>query len=534
MVYKPLINIKNLSLSYLHKTLFENLSFSVGRGEIVALIGANGCGKTTLLDFIEATYTDETEARQENNLTVKGELFLASKARAAYLRQTLDRSIPGANPPGSGPGSAIYQRLLEEFSLSHLNERESYRTLRPDENKERAHLSEGERQKKAIAAVFGRGADMLLFDEPTNYLDIEGITVFEHELEQAAARGSGVLLVSHDRSLINNVADKTVYLTPNGVYQTEGGFSAAWSLAGTDFESKQKEARVIRSKITRLQTEMRTRMNWSAQKEKSKKGAGAAKPHIAKMAAKMASRAKAARKKADREIERLESTRPFVPKEVKLNFPEYRVRHRDVFALRNIFFDYSLVGTDGERVKDFPILLEHIDLAASTRDKLCLMGANGAGKSTLLKIVLGEIRAQKGERDFNENVPVKYLPQGLAGFFPEKRLIDNFRDTGCDETSVRSHLGSVLLRGDKVAEPVDRFSQGELMRAGIVKCILQRAEFLVLDEPTSHLDIESVQVLERMLAAFPGGYLIISHDRTFVENVAERLYLLKDGRMALV
>ncbi|MFZ5980208.1 MAG: ATP-binding cassette domain-containing protein [Candidatus Zixiibacteriota bacterium] len=534
MGYKPLINIKNLTLSYLNKTFFENLSLSVGQGEIVAVIGANGCGKTTLLDFILAAYTNEIDARREKNLIIKGELFLAPKTRLAYLPQNLRGEIAGEGLYKANMTSAIYKRLLEEFSLARLNYQERYREGKPIEDRDGEFLSEGERQKEAIAMVFGLLADVLLFDEPTNYLDIEGITVFEHELEQAAARGCGMLLVSHDRSLINNVADKTVYLTPNGAYQTEGGFSAVWSLAGSDFEARQKEARVIRNKITRLQTEMRTRMNWAAQKEKSKIGAGSEKPHIAKMAAKMASRAKAARNKADKEIKRLENTKPFIPKEVRLNFPKYRVRHREVFALQNIFFDYSLIGTDGERLKDFPMLLEHIDLAASTRDKLCLMGTNGAGKSTLLKIILGEIRAQKGERCFNENVPIKYLPQGLARFFTEPRLIDNFRDTGCDETGVRSYLGSVLLRGDKVTEPVDRFSQGELMRAGIVKCILQQAEFLVLDEPTSHLDIESVQVLERVLGAFPGGYLIISHDRTFVENVAERLYLLENGRIMMV
>ena len=174
MAYKPLINIKNLSLSYLDKNLFENLSFSVGRGEIVALIGANGCGKTTLLDFILAVYANETETRKDNNLIIKGELYLAPKARLAYLPQTFRRDFPGETGHETEPASPVYQRLLEEFSLTRVNEREKFAWEKSTEKEKRIFLSEGERQKKAIAAVFGRRADMLLFDEPSGGLSERG------------------------------------------------------------------------------------------------------------------------------------------------------------------------------------------------------------------------------------------------------------------------------------------------------------------------------------------------------------------------
>ena len=131
----------------------------------------------------------------------------------------------------------------------------------------------------------------------------------------------------------------------------------------------------------------------------------------------------------------------------------------------------------------------------------------------------------------NESVPTTYLPQGLQGFFSRPTLLDNFSDCECDASTVRRHLGAALIRRDKVHQPLDKFSNGELMRAAIVRAILTRSEFLYLDEPTSHLDIESITVLEQMLAAFPGGFLLVSHDRTFVENVADRLLLLDHGRL---
>ena len=134
MAYKPLINIKNLSLAYLDKTLFKKLSFSVGRGEIVALIGANGCGKSTLLDFILASYTHEINERKERNLSVKGELLLTPKARLGYLPQSLKGDIPGEAFYKANMTSQVYQRLLEEFSLSHLNYQQQYRAGKQDFN----------------------------------------------------------------------------------------------------------------------------------------------------------------------------------------------------------------------------------------------------------------------------------------------------------------------------------------------------------------------------------------------------------------
>ncbi len=509
MSRQPLVNIKNLSIAYLDKVIIEKLSLSVSRGEVVALVGANGCGKSTLLDVIAHTYADDSRFLSRFELRVTGELHLATSIALGYLPQHIEST---GDSPTDREDIGRFQRLATAFGL----------------NKDvagAADSSDGEEQKRAIIKTLTSGGNLLLLDEPTNYLDIAGITAFEEQVYLLRRRGCGILLVSHDRTLINNLADRTVYLTPNGNYQTEGGFAAAWSLVKSDLASKSKQARVIRNKISHLQQEMRTRMNWATQKEKSKKGAGADKPHIARMASKMAARAQTAQRKADREIERLKKSKPFVPKKLALHLRDYPVRHREVFSLRDISFDYG---------RSTPLLLSNLDLVATTRDRLSLMGGNGAGKSTLFRIILGQLQPQQGERRINEGVRLRSLPQGLAGFFTKPTLLANFTDTGCDETVVRWQLGGALLRGDKVHQPVENFSRGELVRAAIVKCLLQQAEFLLLDEPTSHLDIESVEVLEQLLDRFPGGYLIISHDRSFVENVSDRLYTLDEGRLRLV
>jgi ATP-binding cassette subfamily F protein 3 len=162
------------------------------------------------------------------------------------------------------------------------------------------------------------------------------------------------------------------------------------------------------------------------------------------------------------------------------------------------------------------------------------MGANGSGKSTILKLAQGKLRPQSGDFYLNESVPTAYVPQGLGGFFSEETLLDNFNVCNFDETSIRQHLGAALIRKDKVHEPIENFSQGELMRAAIVRCILLRAEFLFLDEPTSHLDIESINVLEHLLQSFKGGFVLVSHDRSLVANVAETVYVLEHKGLRLV
>jgi ATP-binding cassette subfamily F protein 3 len=283
-------------------------------------------------------------------------------------------------------------------------------------------------------------------------------------------------------------------------------------------------AGAIRKKIEQLQQDSLAKAGWAKSKEKQKIGAKGAKGHISRLSAKLAKRAKVAQKRIDKESRQLAEVKPFVPKELSLSFPKYEIRNRQVFSLEDVGFAYGRTAP----------LLESVSLGAATSDKICLMGGNGSGKSTLINMALGYIEPDSGERKINEGVRTAYLPQGLMGFFAESSLLENFADVDMSETRIRQYLGAALIRKDKVNRPVTEFSAGELMRAAVVKCILSRAEFLFLDEPTSHLDLESIEILERLLQDFDGGFLTVSHDRAFVENIADKLYYLEDGHLRLV
>jgi ATPase subunit of ABC transporter with duplicated ATPase domains len=522
MSRSPLVNIKDLSVTVNGESLFRHLSFAVEPGQVVALIGPNGCGKSTVLNFILSQAAGAAGLVDDVAFEMGGSILVAPGISAADLPQVIDVSDArlASIRDATGQFRAGFERLCRELDVTG--------GIDPAEA-----ISGGERQKLALAAVLAGDSDLYLLDEPTNYVDLVGITAFEHHISVLKQRGKGVILVTHDRTLTDNLADHTVLVTRHGIHSVAGGASAAWSVRSEEFESRSRRAKDIDKKIKQLQQDVLAKVGWSATSEKRKIGAGSAKPYLGKLSKKMAMRAKAVQRRAEREIGRLEEVKPFVPKRLNLHFPNYEIRNRDIFALREAWFDYS-PETKSRNLDPRGYLLSDISLAVKTTNRFCLMGRNGSGKSTLIKLLLGQLPPCRGESYFNDAVRVVQIPQGLTGFFVKERLLDNFDDCGVDGTTVRQYLGSVLIRRDKVGERLSSFSQGELMRAAVVKCVLSRAEFLLLDEPTSHLDIESIDVLEQLLHGFKGGYLIISHDRSFVGNVATKLFMLDGGRLRLV
>ncbi len=520
MVPSTLINVKNLGISFQQRKLLEGLSFSVQTGQLLALIGANGCGKSTVLRVLHARKNNNEEP-DNDDISLSGDISKAPNLEVALLPQSL--RTPGGiwsslTDPSPEP-TGLEGKLVCEFGLDDY--------LSPADQ-----LSEGQLQKRALVHTLLADCDLYLFDEPTNYLDITGITAFEQHVERLKRGGKGIILVTHDRTLTDNLADRTVFITPNGIYQSAGGGSAVWSLKNADLTGRNRSAGEIRRKIRQLQEDMRSKAGWSAKKEKQKIGAKGAKGHISRLSAKMAKRSKTAQKRAEQQIEKLAATKPFVPKQLNLRFPDYKIRKRQVFSLRETCFSYGQEVPLPDPAEKF--LLDNISLAASTRDKICLMGANGSGKTTLLKLIQGEITPLSGDHQLNKGVKLIRLPQGLVGFYHRERLLDNFDQCNESETTIRRYLGAALIRREKVRDPITEFSYGELMRAAVVMSILQQAEFLLLDEPTCHLDIESIEVLEQLLQDFKGGFLVISHDRRFVENVAHKLYLLDGGRLTVV
>ncbi len=515
-----MLQVNDLRVAYGAVSVLDGISFSMQRGETLALVGANGCGKTTLLLCLVGAITD-----------YEGTVALDRSARPAY--------VPQESPVGF-EGSALERALSFDAELVRLyrgiqaGRNEAYQEYYESggyqsEDRVRAYaenfgvvletpyatMSRGQQRKVDLVGVLALDADLLLFDEPLNYLDIRGITAFEEVINLVKRRGSAVLIVSHDRELIDNVADRTGYLERGRMFSVQGGYSTALEHKEADFRGRMDRARTLKKKISGLQEAMRRRMSWGVSRENETRDSSSR-----RLAAKVMKGAKVMERRLERHTAALEEEKPWIEKRIRLNFPAYEV-------------DRRLMGRMEAVSKQFggnPVL-EALDLVVETRDRIALMGANGAGKTTLLNVMTGKLPPDSGTAYFNSNVRTGYVTQGLDGFYNQEIFLHNFADVDYEESEVRQFLGAAMLRGEKVVRPVHTLSYGERMRGAIVKMILKRMEFLVLDEPTTHLDIESVEVLERLLETFPGGFVVVSHDRRLISHVADEVYMLENGQL---
>lgn len=519
MSHGMLLTVQNLTTTLAGKRLFTSLSFTVNRQQVVSLIGPNGAGKTTLLRLIDGVTGSAERANDcvpdglEDDLVVGGTISVAPYSMTAMLDQRI--TPRHLRQYGRGIDSDKHLRKIVaafglEFTTGDLES-----------------MSAGMLQKLGIARLFARKADFYMLDEPSNYLDLPGIVALEHYILQLKRQGSGFLIVTHDRYLSDRVSDRTIYLAHEDIYQSEGGASAALALMEIEVQARRHRAASLRRKIDQLEKDVIAKAGWAQQKEKSIRGAGSSKGFISHRSAKMARRAKAVQQRIERQRRQMEEAKPFIPKRVKLSLPQRKIPHRSVFRLEECSFRYAAYTAFDTWI------LEKATIGASTSDKICLMGANGAGKSTLLRLASGELEPTEGTAYRNVNVKIGNLPQGLVDYFARQRLLDNFIFPGMSESSVRQYLGAALLRREMALQNIDELSQGELMRAALVHAILAEVDFLILDEPTSHLDLESVMVLENLLSTFTGGFLLVSHDRAFASNVADSLYYLEHGRLTI-
>ena len=331
-----LLQITDLSVRYSTRAVLDGVSLSVRRSEIVALAGPNGGGKTTLLLAILGRGPSD-----------EGRVLLVSGATVALLPQV----------SGCSPGQSALDRAWDQVPLlGALRERiarddyealSDFQTLGGYEVEERlrrqvgafgidslleipcSKLSLGQQRKVDLAGVFASGADLLLLDEPENYLDLQGLAAVEKAMVETGERGAAILVVSHDRQLIDNVADRTLYVDRGKLISVVGGYSSLRAHRDRESASQDHQARQVERKIAALERDMRRRLGWGQRKERSKKGAGAAKPYIAKRAKKMMKRAKDVERRLENEIRELEESKPWVEKPLNLRFPSYRVRDRD-------------------------------------------------------------------------------------------------------------------------------------------------------------------------------------------------------------
>ena len=494
--------------------IFKNVSFMVDKGEHLGLVGVNGSGKTTLLRcLLNPEYVDSGVIKFEPGISVgymqQGftdiagtiwEFMMNSCPEVLNLRAKLQQlEEASADLDGEALEEALeeYARVTKRYEhidgynlearikrvLIGLGYKEDWW------EKDATTLSGGQKTRLMLAAALVRNPDFMILDEPTNHLDIVMTQWLEGYLREF--RG-GLIVVSHDRAFLDNVATRILEMEGGKLQSFKGNYT------------KYLEQKAIQTQT--LEAAYAAQQDYIARTE----------AYIRRFKAGIKSKMARGRQSQLDRLERIDA--PVYNEEFELRLPPAAECADRVLIMEDLTIGY------GDNV-----LAKGINLTLRRGEKAALLGANGTGKTTLLKTILGEVDPLKGRAKIGNRVQIGYFSQTYERLNPKQTLLENFViEYGFTEEHTRSMLGGMLFHGDDVFKEIGTLSGGQKARLVLLKLVLDGANCLVLDEPTNHLDIMARETVEAALTAFDGTVLVVSHDRYFVNEIADRIWEIED------
>ena len=522
-----LLTLQNLSLHYPHKIIFEDVTFTLNQGDKIGVLGLNGHGKSSLFKVIAGLVKPDTtvppfiydknkdfsyfyvpqELTNLSEWTIEN-YFFEFHPEMKVLKIRLDKINEKL---GTGEGdfdklindqSHIYEELLKLGEDKVHAQYMSYLKFFGLENFERSmtSLSGGEQRKVALALGLSAPQELILWDEPTNHLDLETIKDFEEELQ---ASRKTFMIISHDRSLLTNVVERIIHIQRGKLRSFTGTYGAYLDFLQADQLRREKE-------LDKLSNYQRRETTWI------KRGA------------------KARRTKSKKRIEdygslnkAIQDLKAQAHKSVSLDLKSSGRKSKTLISAEDLSLKF------GDRT-----LFEGLNFSIAKGDKIALLGRNGVGKSSLLKILLGELQQTSGT--------VKKLESLDVGYFSQKReaLKDNetpwtmigegidfvISNTG-DKRHVASYLENFLFSSDEIKRPIHTFSGGEKNRLQLAQFMKHARDIWIFDEPTNDLDLETIGILEDELSKYEGALIVIGHDRSFIDNVTDKCWVLHEGKI---
>lgn len=516
-----MLNAHQITVSFGGETLFDEISFRLGKGDRVGLIGKNGAGKSTLLRLLaqENTPTSGTFAFEKNckvgylpqdldfemGRTVLEEAYLAfEELKAIEQRQEEIHTFLASSQDYQSPA---YLEVLDE--LTELTSRyemlggytyqaETEKVLLglgftvKELNASTSTFSGGWRMRIELAKLLLQENDILLLDEPTNHLDIESIIWLEQFLKKFPG---AIVLVSHDRMFLDQVTNRTIEIVQQRIFDFKKSYSK-YMVLRKELRAQQLAAQKNQEKEIQQTEKLIERFRAKASK---------------------ASMAQSLIKKLDK-IERIEID----PEEHRSIKFEFKISHQP----GKIILQTNEVSKSYEEKE----VLKNINLEIERGEKIAFVGQNGQGKSTLAKIIVSELDYE-GEVILGHNVQLGYFAQNQSAYLNgEQTVLESAEESATPEnrTKVRDLLGAFLFPGAEVEKKVKVLSGGERNRLALCKLLLQPFNVLVMDEPTNHLDIASKAILKEALLKFQGTLILVSHDRDFVQGLCEKVISFKD------
>ena len=516
-----MITVENLTLYFGAQTIFENISFTVTEKDKIGLVGKNGSGKSTLLNVLSQKISPN-----------EGKVTHLSKIKLGFLQQDLDfkdecslleemkkvfTNIENYKSQIKIINSQIKQRndYKSDSYLSLLNKLSHFEELlriegshdldlkinnvlmglgfKKDEfNKHTSEFSGGWRMRVELAKILLQNPDVLLLDEPTNHLDIISIVWLEKWLSEYKG---AVILVSHDKNFLDSIINRTIEISFSKINNYKSNYGRYL------FLRKERKEKQIQAKKNQDKYIEQTKI--LINKFRAKKNKAAFAQTLIKKLSK---------------LELIEVDEDDVGK-MNLKFPPAPHSGKVTFKMKNISKSYNS-----------NLVLENINLEINKGEKIAFVGKNGEGKSTLAKIIVNEIEYE-GMTHYGYNVKYGYYAQNQSDFLDgEKSVLQSVEDSIKGETNIKARdiLGSFLFTKDDVDKKVSVLSGGERARVALCKLLLSPINFLIMDEPTNHLDMYSIDILKKALLNFDGTLIIISHDRSFLNGLTNKVFEFKD------
>lgn len=509
------LKISGLSKSFGIKTVFENVSFEVRSGERIGLVGANGAGKTTLLKCImgaEEADKGSVKAsdgaiigylRQDFNYTshtIREEMEDAWKDVLYYKdrMETLARELESSKSDEKLVEAYGRAEARFEFLGGYDYESTTRKILTglgfsdDDWDRDIHSFSGGQKVRINLAAAFVRHPDFLILDEPTNHLDMGMLEWLEEYLRSYKG---GILMISHDRYFLDGAATGIIDLENHHIRSFRGGYTRY-------METKENQDRAYEKAYEKQQEHIKE-----------------TEEYIRRYKAGIKAKQARGRQSQLNRLVRLE--KPVHQASLRFHFdPPQECADKVLDVLR-------VEGSYGSH-----ILFKDLTIHIKKGETVGLIGPNGAGKTTILKMITGEKKPDTGFIQLGNNVKMGYYSQEQERLHPKLTVLDEVRDTfNFGEKEARNILGMFLFRGDDVFKTVGMLSGGEKARLSLLCLFLEKPNFLILDEPTNHLDIPTREIMEDAIEAFGGTCLVVSHDRYFLDKVADRILELDHGKL---
>ncbi len=514
------IQVKNLTKFFvIGENLLEGLSFEIHEGECVAILGRNGCGKTTLFKILtgEMDYDDgEVFVNPHKKIGLISQIpsfplryTVEDILRSAYvslmsIRRKMEEIEEAMLSGASQDQLSEYDRLGNAFQAGGGYEMDvevdkicnGLGITAAQRDQLFDSLSGGEKTRVNLARLLLEKTDILLLDEPTNHLDLSSVEWLEGYIN--AFKGT-VLTISHDRFFLDRVADRIIEITEGHAEFYSGNYSFYIDEKQARFDLQMKQYEQEQAKLKQLGYTVERMKGWGINNRTLYRRAMS----------------------IQHRMERIERTkRPTREKTMRATFGEKDFSGDVVFEMKRVS-----KGFEGRT------LFSDVDLLVEGGERIAILGDNGTGKTTFLRCLLGEEDCT-GKIKFGPTVKWGYLPQTVRFAHPERTLYDTMLyEKNCTPQMARDRLGAFLFQGEDVFKTVGNLSGGEQSRLRLCMLMDEKINLLILDEPTNHLDIASREWIEAAIEEFEGVLIFVSHDRYFIEKFAERIWLLQDGKI---